>query len=73
MDAELDERALVDQQREPLARGQLALLVLAGDLLLAAAELICARRACRSSTSGRSRLDSVEDAAIGDPDRIGRA
>ena len=32
------ERALVDQQREPLARGELALLVLAGDPLLAAAE-----------------------------------
>ena len=39
VDAELRERALVDQQRQPLARGELALLVLARDLLLAAAEL----------------------------------
>ncbi len=39
VDAELGERALVDQQRQPLARGELVLLVLAGDLLLAAAEL----------------------------------
>ena len=38
VDAELGEGALVDQQREPLARCQLVLLVLAGDLLLAAAE-----------------------------------
>jgi len=34
--AELHVRALVDQQREALARGQLALLVLARDPLLAA-------------------------------------
>ena len=39
MDPELDERALVDQQREPLARGQLLGGVLGGDLLLTAAEL----------------------------------
>ena len=39
VDAELDEGALVDQQVDPLARGQLAALVLLGDLLLAAAEL----------------------------------
>ena len=39
VDAELRERALVDQQRQPLARGELALLVLARDLLLAPAEL----------------------------------
>ena len=38
MDPELGERALVDQQREPLARGELVLLVLAGDLLLASAQ-----------------------------------
>jgi hypothetical protein len=38
VDAELDERALVDQQREALARRELVLLVLAGDLFLAAAE-----------------------------------
>ena len=37
VDAELHERSLVHQQREPLARGQLALLVLAGDPLLASA------------------------------------
>ena len=39
VDAELDEGALVDQQVDPLAGGQLAALVLLGDLLLAAAEL----------------------------------
>src|SRR5690348_14938959 len=38
VDAELDERARVDQQVQPLARRQLALLVLARDLLLAASE-----------------------------------
>ncbi len=38
VDAELGERAVVDQQREPLARGQLVALVLLGDLLLAAAQ-----------------------------------
>jgi hypothetical protein len=37
VDAELGERALVDQERDPLARGQLAALVLGGDLVLAAA------------------------------------
>ena len=37
VDAQLDEGALVDQQLEPLARGELVLLVLALDLLLAAA------------------------------------
>ena len=36
---ELGERAFVDQQVEPLARGELVLRVLAGDPLLAAAEL----------------------------------
>jgi len=35
---ELLERALVEQQVDPLARGQLALGVLAGDPLLAAAQ-----------------------------------
>ena len=54
VDAELDERALVDQQRQPLARGELVLLVLAGDPLLAAARRARARRSCRSSTSDRS-------------------
>ena len=39
VDAQLDEGALVDQQGEPLAGGQLVALVLLGDLLLAAAEL----------------------------------
>ncbi len=39
MDPELDEAPRVDQQVDPLARGQLAALVLLGDLLLAAAEL----------------------------------
>ena len=39
VDPELDPRAVVDQQREPLARGQLLGGMLAGDLLLAAAEL----------------------------------
>ena len=39
VDAHLDEGALVDQQVDPLAGGQLAALVLLGDLLLAAAEL----------------------------------
>ena len=38
VDAELDERAVVDQQRDPLARGQLLARVLLCDLLLAAAE-----------------------------------
>ena len=38
MDAQLGERALVDQQRDPLARGQLAGGVLARDPLLPAAE-----------------------------------
>ncbi len=38
MDAELDEGALVDQQRDPLPRGELFALVLLGDLLLAAPE-----------------------------------
>ena len=38
MDAELHERARVDQQRDPLARGELFALVLLGDLLLAASE-----------------------------------
>ena len=38
MDAELRERALVDQERQPLARGELVLLVLARDPLLAAAQ-----------------------------------
>jgi len=39
VDPHLDEGALVDQQVDPLPRGQLAALVLLGDLLLAAAEL----------------------------------
>ena len=39
VDAHLDEGALVDQQVDPLAGGELAALVLLGDLLLAAAEL----------------------------------
>ncbi len=39
VDPHLDEGALVDEQVEPLARGQLAALVLFGDLLLAAAKL----------------------------------
>ena len=39
MDAELDEGPLVDQQVDPLARRQLARVVLLLDLLLAAAEL----------------------------------
>jgi hypothetical protein len=39
VDAELDERALVDQQRQPLARGQLLAGVLGGDLLRSPAEL----------------------------------
>src|SRR3979411_1954368 len=39
MDAELGERALVDEQRQALARGELFLGVLARDLLLPAAEL----------------------------------
>ena len=38
MHAHLDERAVVDQQRQALARGQLFLLVLARDPLLAPAE-----------------------------------
>ncbi len=38
VDAELDEGALVDQQRDALARGQLLARVLRGDLLLASAE-----------------------------------
>jgi hypothetical protein len=38
VDAQLGERAVVDQQREPLARGQLVGRVLLGDLLLAAAQ-----------------------------------
>ena len=38
MDAELHERALVDQQRDALARRQLLARVLRGDLLLAAAQ-----------------------------------
>ena len=52
VDPELDEGALVDQQVDPLARGQLAALVLFGDLLLAAAEprlLARARAAARSA------------------------
>ena len=47
VDAELGERPVVDQQRDPLARGQLARLVLARDPLLAAAEP-CAARAARA-------------------------
>ncbi len=38
VDPELDERPLVDQQRQPLAGGQLLLCVLTGDLLLTTAE-----------------------------------
>jgi len=38
VDAHLNEGALVDQQGDPLAGGQLAALVLLGDLLLAAAQ-----------------------------------
>jgi hypothetical protein len=36
---QLDERALVDQQGQPLAGGQLLALVLGGDLLRTTAEL----------------------------------
>src|SRR6188472_103969 len=39
VDAHLDKCALIDQQGDPLAGGQLAALVLLGDLLLAAAQL----------------------------------
>jgi hypothetical protein len=39
VDAQLDVGALVDQQVETLARGQLPALVLLGDLLLAAPQL----------------------------------
>jgi hypothetical protein len=39
VDAQLDERAGVDQQLDPLAGGQLLLRVLGRDLLRAAAEL----------------------------------
>ena len=39
MDSELDEAACVDEQLDPLARGELAGLVLARNPLLAAAEL----------------------------------
>jgi hypothetical protein len=39
VDPQLDERALVDQQGQPLAGGQLVALVLGGDLLRTAAEL----------------------------------
>ena len=39
MDAELGERPFVDEQVDPLARRELLLRVLAGDPLLAAAEL----------------------------------
>ena len=39
MDAQLGERPVVDEQVEPLARGELLLRVLARDPLLAAAEL----------------------------------
>ena len=39
VDPHLDEGPLVDEQVDALARGQLAALVLLGDLLLAAAEL----------------------------------
>ena len=51
---ELDEGALVDEQVDPLAGGQLAALVLLGDLLLAAAELAFARRSCSCSVSSSS-------------------
>ena len=46
---ELLERALVEQQLDALARGQLAALVLRLDALLAAAELAPARRSSRVS------------------------
>src|SRR6185369_17841970 len=39
MDPHLDEGALVDQEVDPLAGGELAAVVLLGDLLFAAAEL----------------------------------
>ena len=39
VDPQLDERALVDQQGQPLAGGELVASVLGGDLLLAPAEL----------------------------------
>ncbi len=39
VDPHLDEGALVDEEVDPLAGGQLAAVVLLGDLLLAAAEL----------------------------------
>ena len=53
---------VVDQQRDPLARGQLAGVVLARDLLLAAAEPRRARRSCRSSASERRRLGGAGSA-----------
>ena len=66
VDAELDEGAVVDQEREPLARGQLVLLVLARDLLLAAAELrlraalleVLDERSQRRALDERVRLDA---------------
>ena len=71
VDAELGERALVDQQVDPLARGQLVRVVLLGDLLLAAAELAPARGArARSSTSGRRRRGRLLSRwLIASPDR----
>src|SRR3954471_10827162 len=50
---ELGERARLDEQGDPLARGQLAGGVLLVDLLLPAAAPAAARRAARSSASGR--------------------
>ena len=70
VDPDLDEGPLVDEQVDPLARGQLAALVLLGDLLLAAAEprLLAAPRAAGRSARpatpcpaacGRSRSISL--------------
>ena len=57
--ADLDERAAVDQQVDPLARGQLALARAAASIFSAPPpSLIFARRSCRSSTSGFSPLVS---------------
>ena len=57
VDAHLDERALVDQQVDPLAGRELAALVLLGDLLLAAAQLRLL--APLVEVLGRARTSSV--------------
>ena len=69
VDAHLDEGARVDEQVDPLARGQLAGGVLLGDLLLAPAELRLlaalvevvdrAPSACRSFAGGASGASAV--------------